>query len=231
MSHDERDDIARWLAAKPARSSSIAWERYEAERALLVQDSTALMALALGARLVEHLTTSRGCTLPVASIHHARLALDRALPSAVQGALDDEVQEVLRWLMEGPGVGQAPRGRLAESEMARLREGMPQRVALFDLAMSQEQDVEFEFLDTLDSADPDDPARTRWVVWVGRPLEVAQQGEHTLLVVRRDGARYEVPARHVRWLMPVRRKPEPPVPRRAPAARVLSFRGAGAEEE
>jgi hypothetical protein len=189
------------------------------------------MMLALGARLVERLNTSQGSTLPVSSIQQAKRAIDQVLPAAIQGGLDDEVQGLLRWLMEGPDVGQAPSGRLAESDMAKMREGMPQRIALFELAMSQEEDVEFEFLDVLGASTPDDSRHTRWVVWVGRPVEVMRQGEYAQLVVRRDGARYEVPARHVRWLMPVRRKPEPQAPRQAPVAQVLSFPGVYKSEE
>ena len=222
------DDLNQWLGAKPPRTSALAWTHYEAQRPLFAHDASALMALALGARLLERLSKAGASDIPPAAVRAAARAANASLPDALAGPLEGEVDAMLRWLMDGPELGQAPGGRLAESDMARMRASMPQRVALFELAIERSQDVEFEFLDT---SDPDDPSRGRWVVWVGRPVEVLRQSGHTSLVVRVQGTRHEVLARHVRWLMPVGRKPEPKAPPRAPSARVLSFPGAASESE
>jgi hypothetical protein len=176
-----------------------------------------IVAALVGAYLLRHVSSAGGSRVGTGAVDEAIGQLERAVSRDVRAHCREEARRIARWTQEAASEP-PPRSTYAD-ELERIGDAdLDSRVSVMQWAVAQELDLEMEWYD----ADEDYWPRERV-----RPLEVDTDGAPTLHV-RFGSDDRAIPVVHIRWLMPVERRPDHRVA--PPEATVLPFRRPDDEE-
>lgn len=181
----------KFLHKKRTRQAST-WTNFEPEGALFLRSSKALIATTVAINVLKRIAQHHGTAIDLSTIYAIEQRLTSILPQALINQLDAEADEILNWCFE-PTIEPVVDTHDPE-QLAALRQNMPERLALFEHAITDNLWVTFEAFDA--------PSQS-WFVWHVEPVGVQTQDEVVYFVVRTQNAtQHQVDASHVRWLMP-----------------------------
>lgn len=170
-----------------------------------------LVAALVGAHLLRLSSSTGGSRVPTAAADGAIKALERAVSPDVRAHCRDEAARIARWTQSARHTPPPPAW---SDELERIEEAdLQSRVSVVRWAVEQELDLQMEWYDDDLDAWPHDRVR---------PLAVESPDDEPALRARIGSDVRVIPVVHIRWVMPVERRPDPRVA--PPEATVLPFR-------
>lgn len=214
MSDDPFDAFLRNRAPRAPRRSPWLPGLEEGAEPLLLHDAETVANLAIATTILEVIARRGGSRMAPSRLKNLHEMFQGALPDFVAPHIREEVRQVLDWLdhpKEHPDeVWKDPTTAAMELMSESDVEG---RAKIAARAIENEEDLEFEYIDL---------ERKEWFRLRATPLEVREEDEQVLIVFQFGRQRLEIAAKHIRWLMPVRRPTSAP-PEVAKPARVIRF--------
>lgn len=214
MSDDPFDEFLRGRAPRPPRRSPWLPGLEEGAEPLLLHDAESIANLAIATTVLEIIARRGGSRMAPSRLANLNEMFQGALPDFVAPHVREEVRQVLDWLehpKEHPDdVWKDP----ATAAMELMDESdVEGRVRIARRALETEEDLEFEYVD-LD--------RREWFRLRATPIEVREEDEQMVIAFQFGRQTLEIAAKHIRWLMPVRRSNSAPQEVVEPA-RVIRF--------
>ncbi len=187
----------------------------------LLNNGSVLAAARVAARLLFVVAKRGGSRLDPAPLERLIDLLDEALPETAAPHCDEEAARILDWLETAETLPPEERDheRLPPELDLMLGADIESRISVAEFAIDQDHDLELEYFDEETNTWP----RVRC-----EPQAVHQPGEafdQPMIEAKgSDEQTLHLPVRSIRWLMPVRKTPEPTgPPLREQMGEVLDF--------
>lgn len=194
-------DLLQGIAPRDDREAGFPPDRLEQEQPMLLNQMSATVAALVAARVLGIVARRGGSRIRASAADALYRQVARALPESVRHLCDDEAARVLRWLDEAPAHAQRTHAIPEVEHM--LQSELDSRASVVQLALDEGYDLELEYWDADAEA---------WPRAHARPLELAEPDDdrrEASLVLEDANGEFEVPLRHIRWLMPVVRRAIP----------------------
>lgn len=207
---DHWDELLNLFGPRAPLQAPEGLNKLDPVRPAVFQSVSSITSLYIAARVLQVITARQGAAVSPQQLEQVLASLSGALEPTTRALADEEARHILRWLQAPPALAQGlPEPPHPELDWMRRDTSAKQEV--FSLALERELDVELEYYE---------PQEDRWPRQRLSPTRLVLAPEPELHFVDEAGQALIILARHVRWLMPVRRRSEQ---EDAPKAKVLSF--------
>lgn len=173
-------------------------DKVDVEKPVLLNTMGPMSAAFVGARLLRAMAARGGTRVRPSASEKLEGLIGRALPDEVLHHCEAEAERILEWLdLELPAEDLLQSASPSPELDIMVAADLESRLSVARFALEEDYDLELEYFDEESKSWP----RLRAAL-----LEISDESAadfHTALLLRDAQGEWEVPLKHVRWLMPV----------------------------